>query len=117
MTVIGAPDAATVTEYLTAGSGESSWADGDVRQALDAEQSDQLARLRLPVDADGNQTYPPALVESLCRRVAHNLAARAFPLGVQATVTDVAAINTYVPGSDAEVRRLEAPYRRRGMVF
>lgn len=113
MTVTGAPDVTAVIEYLTAGSGDSSWAASDVQQALDAEQSDQAARLRFPLNAEGNPTYPPALVEALCRRVAHYLAVRALPLGVQATITDSAALNTYVGSTDAEVRRLEAPWRRR----
>ena len=107
----GAPDLTAVIDYL--GNAASSWDGIAVQAALVAEQGDQLARVRLPLNDAGDPVYPPALAEALCRRVAHNLAARAFPLGVQATVTDVAAINTYVPGRDAEVRRLEAPWRRR----
>jgi hypothetical protein len=56
--------------------------------------------------------YNPALLEALCRRVAHNLAVRALPLGLQATIGDGAALATRVGGTDAEVRRLEAPYRK-----
>jgi len=114
VTVLGAPTVTEVTEYLADSAG--SWDEFVIQQALDAEQSDQLARVRLPTNSDGSQTYPPALKEALCRRVAHNLAARGNPLGVQATVTETTAINTYLPGSDAEVRRLEAPWRRRGTV-
>ena len=110
--IVGVPTLTDVEEYLADTAG--SWELHVIQNVLAAEQSDQLARVKLPAaDADGNQTYPPALAEALCRRVAHNLAARGNPLGVQATVTDVAAINTYVPGSDAEVRRLEGPWRRR----
>lgn len=112
MTTAGAPTIVEVSAYLDAISGGvTSWSDGDIQQALDAEQGDQAARLKFPIVNDA-LTYTPALVEALCRRVAHNLAARSFPLGFQATVTDAAALSAYIPGSDAEVRRLEGPYRR-----
>lgn len=52
------------------------------------------------------------LAEALNRRVAHNLALRGLPLGVQASITDTAVATNRVGGTDAEVKRLEAPYRR-----
>lgn len=52
------------------------------------------------------------LTEALCRRVAHNLALRNLPLGVQASVTEAAIAQTRVGGTDAEVSRLEAPFRK-----
>lgn len=111
--MVAAPTLTTVKAYLAAADAQASWDDDAVQAALDAETSDQASRCRIPTDPDtGVVNYPPALVEALCRRVAHNLAVRALPLGVQATITDAAALNTYVGGTDAEVRRLEAPYRR-----
>lgn len=53
------------------------------------------------------------LNEALFRRVAHNLALRTLPLGVQASLAEGAVATTRVGGTDAEVRRLEAPFRRR----
>lgn len=53
------------------------------------------------------------LIEALCRRVAHNLAVRPLALGVQVSLSDTAVASTHVGGLDAEVRRLEAPYRKR----
>ena len=44
--------------------------------------------------------------------MAHNLALRALPLGVQASISDMAVATTRVGGLDAEVARLEAPYRK-----
>lgn len=100
------PDTATVIrEYLGT---EVSWTDAAITDAVAAESAAQAAVCRLPDTTD----YPADLMEALCRRVAHNLAVRALPLGVQATITDAAALNTYVGGTDAEVRRLEAPYRK-----
>lgn len=110
-TPTGAPTAADVLAYLDYMDGEDY--PGEVNDALAAEAADQLNRCRFPLGDDGNPAYTPALTEALYRRVAHNLAVRAIPLGVQTTSTEAAALNTYIPGSDAEVRRLEAPYRKR----
>jgi hypothetical protein len=104
-----------VTAYLNeaglVATGES------LNQAVRAEFADQAHRCRIAsaqraagVTAD---ELPPVLIEALCRRVAHNLALRNLPLGVQATVADAAVATNVVAGYDAEVRRLEAPYRRR----
>jgi hypothetical protein len=111
--MVAAPTLTTVKYYLADAGTQSSWSDDSIQAALDAEADDQTSRCRIPTDPDtGALNYPPALVEALCRRVAHNLAVRALPLGVQATITDAAALNTYVGGTDAEVRRLEAPWRK-----
>jgi hypothetical protein len=108
-----APTVADVKGYLTDAGLEGSWSDDAISDVLDAEAGDQASRCRIPTDPDtGDLNYPPALAEALCRRVAHNLAVRALPLGVQATITDSASLNTYVGGTDAEVRRLEAPWRK-----
>jgi hypothetical protein len=57
--------------------------------------------------------YPEDLTEALYRRVAHNLSMRALPLGIQANISEMAVSTTRVGGLDAEVARLEAPYRKR----
>jgi hypothetical protein len=101
-----APTEDDVTEYLGE---ETSWTDDDVFSAFEAEKAAQAAVCRLPGEAD---TWPADLVEALCRRVAHNLALRALPLGVQASIAEAAVATTRVGGTDAEVRRLEAPHRR-----
>lgn len=87
---------------------DHSWGPDDVQSAYEAELNAQADVCRLPVDG----SYPPALVEALGRRVAHNLAVRALPLGVQATVSDMSVATSRVGGADAEVRRLEGPYRK-----
>jgi hypothetical protein len=106
-----APDLAAVKAYL----GDSgSWDDDAIDAARLAEIGNQSAMCRLPVDPDPESPlpYPADLAEALCRRVAHNLALRALPLGVQANVSDMSVATTRVGGMDAEVRRLEGPYRK-----
>lgn len=107
------PTLPDVLGYLGA---DHSWSDEDVQAALVAEQAAQAAVVRFPADPAPPAEplpYPADIAEALFRRVAHNLAVRALPLGVQATVTDAAALATYVGGTDAEVRRLELPYKKR----
>lgn len=105
------PDLAAVKAYLGA---SHSWADSAVEEARLAEVAAQLRACRLPVDPDPEnpEPYPADLDEALCRRVAHNLALRNLPLGVQANVSDMAVATTRVGGMDAEVRRLEGPWRK-----
>lgn len=103
------PDVTAVTEYL----GDTSWTPDAIAAAYAAERAAQAAACRLPVDVDGvPQPYPDDLAEALCRRVAHNLALRALPLGVAANFADSAVATNRVGGLDAEVARLEGPYRR-----
>jgi hypothetical protein len=99
------PTAAEIDEYL---GDDHSWGVDEVQGAYEAELNAQADACRLPADG----SYPPALVEALGRRVAHNLALRALPLGVQANVSDYSVATTRVGGMDAEVRRLEGPYRK-----
>ncbi|MFT4010872.1 MAG: hypothetical protein QM655_12620 [Nocardioidaceae bacterium] len=103
-----APPLSQVMEYL--GEAGASWPSDQVAAAIAAEVEDQVARLRFPGGAV--PFYNAALTEALCRRVAHNLAVRSLPLGFQPTVSEAAAVATQVGGTDAEVRRLEAPYKR-----
>ena len=76
------------------------------------ERRDQLNRCRFTVDDSGKPIYTGALREALFRRCAHALALQALPLGVQASISDGAVATNYVGGTDAEVKRLEAPYRK-----
>ena len=99
------PTAAEIDTYL---GDDHSWGVDEIQSAYEAELNAQADACRLPVDG----SYPPALVEALGRRVAHNLALRALPLGVQANVSDYSVATTRVGGMDAEVRRLEGPYRK-----
>lgn len=108
----GAPAPEDVVAYLGT---DLSWEAEEVATALDAEATDQLNRCRFPRDLTGEPLFTPALAEALCRRVAHNLAVRSLPLGLQATLTDGAVATNQVGGSDAEVRRLEGPYRKRAV--
>jgi hypothetical protein len=97
------PNLATVKTYLGTG---ISWTDAEITSALASETAAQAAVCTVPVD-------PPAdLAEALCRRVAHNLAVRALPLGIQASMSEAAVSTNRVGGTDAEVARLEAPYRK-----
>lgn len=103
MTVI-----ATITEvqeYLKGANGVQH--DEDiVRSALDAEAAAQAHRCIIP-------EIPPAdLREALCRRVAVNLAVRPLTKGIEASVSPAGVGFARVGGRDAEVQRLEAPYRR-----
>jgi hypothetical protein len=93
------------------------WDESTFTDALEAECVSQAARCRIPTVTDPvtlvvTLDYPADLVEALYRRVAHNLALRGLPLGVSPTITDGAVAATRVGGLDAEVGRLEAPYRK-----
>ena len=106
-----APNLAAVKAYLGTTSG---YEDAQIQSALDSETVAQAKACRIPADADpaSPQPYPEDLAEALCRRVAHNLALRGLPLGIQANIADGAVSTNRVGGTDAEVRRLEAPYKR-----
>jgi len=58
-----------------------------------------------------NPSSSPDLAEALSRRVVVNLARRGLTLGVIEQASDGAG-PSFVPRLDAEVRRLEAPYRK-----
>ena len=75
----------------------------DIQQTLDAEQQLQNRACRTTAAVE------PALLEALCRRVHRALTMRNLPLGVQ-PLGDGGFIR---PGTeDAEVRRLERPFRK-----
>jgi hypothetical protein len=112
---VNAPDASACLAYLEA-AGQSTNLE-EVTAALATEVANQARRCQVPqvYDVDGVtlvDDYPPDLIEAAYRRVAHNIALRGLPLGVSPTITDGAVATSRVGGLDAEVGRLEAPYRR-----
>lgn len=91
---------------------QSTWDETTVTSAVNAELDNMVPYLKpayrdalAPVD-----DWPDSLLEALGRRVAHNLAARQLPLGVQPGIDGLGGA-VAVGGYDREVRRLEAPYR------
>lgn len=93
--------AAAFREYA----GTVSTTDGMINDAIAAETAAQSDCCRIPA------AYPVALSQALKRRVARNLALRGLPLAVLQGDGDGG--NLTLPGRDVEVRRLEAPYRKR----
>jgi len=98
------PTVAEVRAYLQS-TGPTSFVDADLTGALAAELAAQARACRVPAQ------YPPDLREALYRRVARNLAARSVPVA-SFTAFDGGGTSTRVPMRDAEVARLEAPFRR-----
>lgn len=99
----GPPTLAQVRTYLNS-NGETSATDEAITEALAAEAANQ--RKACYVD-----DYGPDLAEALKRRVAKNLAARAVPIA-STTTFDGGTTQARVQRYDAEVTRLESPYRR-----
>lgn len=100
-----APTAEDVQAYLGPG---PAWGEAEIRSALAAERAAQAAACAVPTDG---ADWPADLAEALCRRVAANLAVRGLPLGIQASMTEMAVATSRVGGGDREVERLEAPHR------
>lgn len=102
------PDVPEVETYL--GEDGGSWSTDQVTGAYAAEKAAQASVCKVPADTE---EWPADLAEALMRRVAHNLALRALPLGIAPSIADGAVALARPGGTDAEVRRLEAPYRKR----
>jgi len=102
-TAAGMPLVADVSVYLREGA--ASYVLADLQDALDAEAGAQRARCRV------GAVYPPDLRQALLRRVQRNLALRQLPLAMLQGDAEMGG-SVMVPGSDPEVRRLEAPYRK-----
>lgn len=82
----------------------ASLTDQQVQQVIDTEASLQAAYCTWVGD------YPPALAQAMLRRSARELAARQLPLGLSAdTSGEYAPVR--LPNFDAEIERLEAPFR------
>jgi len=100
-----APSVEDAQTYL--GQHDSAWGPADVKSALLAEQAAQARVCIVPESGD----WPADLLEALYRRVAHNLAVRRNPNGVETAESEFGVTQLRVGGNDAEVNRLEAPYR------
>lgn len=100
LTVGGFPVLADVEEYLE----DFSWTAPEIQSALEAEAAAQRARLR------PSAVFGSDLREALLRRVQRNLAMRRLPLAVPQG--DAESGSSFIPRTDPEIRRLEAPYRK-----
>ena len=81
-----------------------------IEQAYAAEKAAQRSVCKVPAD---DVEWPADLAEALCRRVAVNLAVRKNPLSIETAQSEFGTSMFRVGGRDAEVRRLESPYRKR----
>lgn len=98
-------DLANLKAYL--GEADASqWSDAELSGVISSEAAAQRRRIKPLADPADE----PDLYEALMRRCARNLAMRKYPLGVMASGGDE---GTRVAGADPEIRRLEAPWRRR----
>lgn len=106
---MGAPDVDTVKEYL----GSTDWTDEEIESAFGSEKAAQakVCIVPTPTDLVPDPDWDPDLVEALCRRVAHNLELRRLPLGLKTSLSETTVASTRVGGTDAEVLRLEAPFK------
>lgn len=103
-----APTPEEAVAYL-ASVGATQWSPEDVASAYAAEKGAQARRCRVPADG---AAWDPDLAEALLRRVAVNLALRALPLALQASMSEGGVSTSRVGGGDPEVRRLERPFRK-----
>lgn len=92
-----------VKAYL--GESADGWTDDEITSALTAETLAQSRVCRVPAD------MPADLAEALKRRVARSLNVRALPLGYAVQVDDT-GFGISRLGYDAEIRRLEAPWKK-----
>lgn len=86
--------------------GDTSASDAEVLDALTAEAAAQRSRCKIPAN------YPADLRQALLRRVARNLAARSVPVATF-TSFEGGGTSSRVPQIDAEIARLEGPFRKR----
>jgi hypothetical protein len=98
------PDADDLNLYL--GENEHSWTDAELADALAAETTAQMNVCRVPA------SYPEDLREALLRRAARNLAMRRQLTAEPRGEGDVDLPAVLPVAADAEVKRLERPYRR-----
>ncbi len=78
-----------------------------LQQVLDAETQLQALYCTVPPD-DGAR--PPALVQALYRRCAREVSARSLPLGYLSDTSEYGPVK--LASYDAEIERLEGPYRK-----
>lgn len=104
----------TVAEVMTYLGPDSSATEDEVTTAYAAELQQQRMTLRAKFVGEAG-TWPPDVKEALANRVARRLELRRLPLGVQPAMTEAGPSVIKVGGYDAEIARLERPYRRRGI--
>lgn len=102
---VASPPTPTEVQAYLGSAGPTSFTLADITAALAAEQAAQAMACRVPA------AFPADLREALCRRVARNLAARSVPVASFSSF-EGGATSTRVPMRDAEIARLEGPYRR-----
>ena len=92
----------------------ASLTDVQLKQVVDAEQANQAMYCRVPTTGDppalDPDAWPAALSQAIYRRVAREVAGRGIPLGLIADLASESGaqrLSTF----DAEVERLEGPYR------
>lgn len=107
-----APDKDDVEAYLGA---DHSWSHAEIEAALASETVAQAHVVNVPADADplDPQPYPDDLAIALCRRTVRALNMKANPLGY---VFGVEGDASFISAHDPEIKRLEAPYRKRRVV-
>lgn len=98
-----APDLTAAKAYL--GQLAVNFTDGQIQEALAAETAAQAAAINVG-------SYPADVTQALLRRVHRNLAMRNVPLGVQ---SDGEGGGIRLGSTDPEIRRLEAPHRKRAV--
>jgi hypothetical protein len=103
---MAAPDLAAVKTYLGA---NNTWTDTEISAALATETAAQARVCRVPAS---DAAWPADLATALCRRVHRNLAIKALPLGYTAGIDGGIS---WIGSNDAEIRRLEAPFRKRAV--
>ena len=101
-----------VKAYLAESDPDHSWPEGQVTSAFNAERAAQAHACVVPPVTVPEEEWPADLVSALGRRVQHNLALQALPLGLQTAMGEAGVAMRNVGGKDAEVERLEGPYRR-----
>jgi hypothetical protein len=104
LAVSARPTLTDLRAYL-ASTGSTGFTDAELSAVLAAEGAAQAMACRVPA------AYPADLGEALLRRVARNLAARSVPVA-SFSAFDGGGTVQRVPMRDAEVARLEGPYRR-----
>lgn len=96
------PDVQDVRDWATVTA--QSLTDDQIQQILDSETALQAAACLVP------ETYPAALAQALLRRCSRQIGARQLPLGLTAdTSGEYSPVR--LPNWDAEIERLESPYR------
>lgn len=81
-------------------------ADEQVLRTIASEQAAQARVCRVP------DPMPADLLSALCRRVARALQMQAKPLGYE---TGAEGGISFISARDPEIRRLESPFRKRGV--